>query len=354
MRTKTVYLAMVMTLSMVAIGLQLLILPPDNTVAAQKTKILRLVVPSPPGEAGWPLTYMNDEIAKRFNARANGAYKIEVHAGGTLAKLPEYFDAVRVGAVEMACAPWTMFNFLEPRLGALELTFLFNNNNAANEGVKAALPFYDTILQEKFNAKGLGAMNLGGLEIFTVNRQIKTLEDWKGQLVASISPATSQMIKDLGGSATTIMWTDMYESLQKNIVEGATQGMHGALTMSFGDVTHYLTQFYGVTGMNGVTVNLDIWKKMPPDVQKALEEETMAGCQWMMDLLPELEAKDIAAFEKKGVRAYRLPADERDRWIAATAATREKQLKQLGEFGAQIVKIANEVNKKYPYTQTIE
>ena len=37
-------------------------------------------------------------------------------------------------------------------------------------------------------------MNLGGLEIFTVNRQIKTLEDWKGQLVAAISPAIANEV----------------------------------------------------------------------------------------------------------------------------------------------------------------
>ena len=95
----------------------------SDAMAQKKPVILRLVVPSPAGD--WPLTAGQERFAKRFNERAKDEYKIEVHPGGALAKLPEYFDAVRVGAVEMACAPWGMFTNLDPRLGVLETPFLF-------------------------------------------------------------------------------------------------------------------------------------------------------------------------------------------------------------------------------------
>jgi TRAP-type C4-dicarboxylate transport system substrate-binding protein len=58
-----------------------------NAVAQKKAIVLRLVVPSPAGE--YPLTFLNTELAKRFNARAKGEYRIDVHPGGALAKLPE-------------------------------------------------------------------------------------------------------------------------------------------------------------------------------------------------------------------------------------------------------------------------
>jgi len=80
-----------------------------TAVAQKKPIILRLVVPSPAGE--YPLTFVNTELARKFNERAKDEYKIEVHPGGALAKLPEYFDAVRIGAVEMACAPWPMYSY---------------------------------------------------------------------------------------------------------------------------------------------------------------------------------------------------------------------------------------------------
>lgn len=73
-------------------GLGILVVAGD-AFAQKKPVVLRLVVPSPADD--WPLTFMNIELAKRFNAR-QGEYKIEVRAGGALAKLPEYFDAIRV------------------------------------------------------------------------------------------------------------------------------------------------------------------------------------------------------------------------------------------------------------------
>ncbi len=73
---------------------------------AGKTKIIRLVVPA---AAGDPLTYKYEELAKRFNAWVNGQYKIQVFPGESLARIPEYFDAVRVGAIEMADVAWGIY-----------------------------------------------------------------------------------------------------------------------------------------------------------------------------------------------------------------------------------------------------
>ena len=103
---------------------------------------------SPAGD--WPLAFLSFELAKRFNARVS-EYQIEVYAGGALAKLPEYFDAVRIGAVEMSCAPWAMFSNLDPRLGVIETPFLFVSSRAASSASMDLLPLYDQLLQKNFH-----------------------------------------------------------------------------------------------------------------------------------------------------------------------------------------------------------
>ena len=126
--------------------------------AEAKTKVLRLVVPTPAGV--FPLTYKDEELAKRFNKRAKGEYEIKVFAGGALAVLPEYFDSVRIGVIEMADSPWGCFANLDPRLGLIESPFLFNNIQGGAAATKALLPLHDAVMQEKFNAKALGLYNL--------------------------------------------------------------------------------------------------------------------------------------------------------------------------------------------------
>lgn len=321
----------------------------DNQPAYGKTKTLRLVIPAPPGD--WPLTFKDLELAKRFNERAKGEYEIEVHAGGALAKLPEYFDAVRIGAVEIADAPWGMFGFLDPRLSLIELPFLFESMGAVTAACKSYVDLYDPIFQKKFNAKGLGLVNTGGIQLYST-KPVKTLEDWKGLLVGGISPPTSEMIKQLGGSAVTIMWTDMYESLQKKVIDATTQSSHGGLVMGMTDVCKNLTVFHGIAAWNGYTINLDVWKKMPKHIQEILQEEIDKTVAWFNDtVMTTLGDQDMKALKEKGVSVYILPKEERDRWEKVLAPHNAKQLENAGEFGQKVKAIAEEVNKRHPYTK---
>jgi TRAP-type C4-dicarboxylate transport system substrate-binding protein len=320
-----------------------------TAMAQKKPVVLRLVVPAPAGD--YPMTYKDLELAKRFNERAKGEYVIEVHAGGALAKLPEYFDAVRIGAVEIADAPWAMYDNLDPRLGAVETPFLFASMEAQNSALKELEPLYDQILQEKFNARGFGLLNSGGMQLFST-KPVKTLEDWKGLLCGAISPPTAVLIKELGGSPVTIMWTDMYESMQKKVVDATTQGTHGGLILGLPDVCKHITIFFGVAGWNGYSVNLDLWKKMPKHIQKALQEEIEKAADWMTKITSTtLGDDDMKAFKEKGASVYFLPREERERWIKALSPYKEKHLASLGEFGQKVKKIAEDANKRYPYSQ---
>jgi TRAP-type C4-dicarboxylate transport system substrate-binding protein len=314
-----------------------------------KAKVLRLVVSSPAGD--WPLTYSNEELAKRFNKRATGEYKIEVHPGGALAKIPEYFDAVRIGAIEMACSAWPMFSFLDPRLGITELPFLFTSSPATSASCKPLLPLYDQILQEKFNAKGLGIMNVGGMQLWST-KPIKTLEEWKGVLIGAISPPAAGMIKALGGSPVTIMWTDLYESLQKKVIDATCLNTHAALVMSVPQVCKNLTIFYGISSWQAFSINLDIWKKMPKNIQQILLEEAAAICEMMNEITDtKLGKDDVKKFKDMGVKVYILPKYERDRWEKKLNPIKEKEFASFGEFGQKVKKVADDVNSRYPYSE---
>ena len=320
-----------------------------TAMAQKKPVVLRLVVPAPEGD--WPLTFKDKELAKRFNERTKGEYKIEVHAGGALAKLPEYFDAVRIGAVEMEDGPWGMFGFLDPRLSLIELPFLFDSMGAVTAACKPYVALYDPMLQEKFNAKGLGLVNTGGIQLYST-RPVKTLEDWKGLLAGGISPPTSEMIKQLGGSAVTIMWTDMYESLQKKVIDATTQSSHGGVVMGMTDVCKQLTVFHGIAAWNGYTINLDVWKKMPKDIQKLLQEEVDKTVDWFNNtVMTKLGDDDMKVLKEKGVTVYIVPKAERDRWEKIFTSSNEKQIAAFGEFGQKVKKIADDANKLYPYTE---
>ncbi len=324
----------------------------DNPNAlAKRQKILRLVVPA---AAGDPLTVRDETMAKRFNARANGEYKIQVFPGESLAKIPEYFDAVRVGAVEMADIAWGIFAGLDSRLSLIETPFLFNNLPAGVAAAERLLPLHNTILQERFNAKALGLMHLSGVELIST-KQVKTLGDWKGLLVGAISPVLSSMVKELGGSPVTIMWTDLYTSLQKGVIDGTTTGTHGSLETGLMDVCSHVTIFFGAAAWNGYSINLDVWNSMPKHIQQILQEEIDWAVDWTHNMMVKWEDEDMQAYKRLGTKVHIVPTAERRKWEEVLRPLKEEQLRRMGGLGLRVKQIADDVNARYPYhVRTIE
>lgn len=311
---------------------------------------MRLVVPAPPGD--YPLTFKDMELTKRFNERTKGEYKIEVHAGGALVKIPEYFDAIRIGAVEMADIDWSIFSFLDPRFSAIGTPFLVDSLEGSIAMSKPLLPLHDAIFQEKFNAKALGMFSVDGI-VLVSTKPITTLEDWKGLLAGAGAPTTAALFKGLGASPVTIMWTDLYESLQKHVIDATAQTAHGALVMSLMDVCTHITLFYGHGAWNGYTINLDVWKKMPIHIQKILQEEIDQSVHWMEGTMIKLKDEDIKAFKQKGTKIIVISKAEREKWAKELASYKEKQLASFGDFGQKITQIANDANRRYPYVEMI-
>jgi TRAP-type transport system periplasmic protein len=312
---------------------------------AGKTKVIRLVVPA---AAGDPLTIKDEELAKRFNARVQGRYKIQVFPGESLARIPELFDAVRVGAIEMDDVAWGIYSGADPRLSLIETPFLFNNLEAGTAAAKRLLPLHDKILQERFNAKALGLIHFSGIELMT-RKPVTKLNDLKGLMIGAISPAMAKMIQGLGGSPVTVMWTDLYTSLQKGVIDGTANGTHGTIENGLLDVTSDITYFFGAAAWNGYSINLDVWKGMPPDVQKILIEETENACAWMEKKLKEYEKEDLDTFIKAKKRIHIISAEEREKWRNKLLPYQKQQLESMGEFGKKVKEIADDVNSKYPY-----
>jgi TRAP-type C4-dicarboxylate transport system substrate-binding protein len=307
---------------------------------------LRLIIPSPGGD---PLTVKDEEIAERFNARAGGDYELKVYPGETLAKVPEYLDAVRTGAVEIADIGWPIFAGIEPSLGLIELPFLFDTIEGFAAIMDDIMTMYDPMFQEKLNQKVLGCLPTGGMEVIGT-KPIKTLNDWKGTLVGCISPPLAVMADRLGAGSQVVMWTELYSALEKGVVDDGLIGFHGTLMLRITDVIDYATKFYSCSGMNGYTINLDIWNEMPPEIQNILLEEIAVTTAEWNQLFIEWDDSDVVDLEAQGIEVTLLPKAERDKWAPLVMSYTNEQLANAGEFGDRIKQMAEEANKKFPYS----
>jgi TRAP-type C4-dicarboxylate transport system substrate-binding protein len=310
--------------------------------------LIRVTTPVPGGDE---FLVWAQEGMDRFNARTNGAYKMQIFPGGQLGPFPESLDAIRTGAIEAGLIPLAAFAGTVPEFGLVELPFLFNNGEAAAYAMPGVQAVWDELSQAQANQRTLGCIFVGTANFLSTKKHYKSLDDLKGVIVGVDAPPMVGLVNALGASGIVVDFTEDYSSLQKGVIDAKTSAPQYIHIAKLYEVAKYYTVFHGISGMYAFTINSDIFNKMPKDIQDALYEELGATAKSIsekyVNKLYELEP----VLKELGLEYYYLPAAEHDAWKALAYPGTIEALDKAGEVGASVKQIADEANAKYPYTQ---
>ncbi len=324
---------------------------PTSTPSATPTAkqiLIRMTTPVPAGDEF--VTWAQEGMDK-FNARTNGAYKMQMFPGGQLGPFPESLDAIRTGAVEGGMIPLAAFGGTVPEFGLAELPFLYNNGEANAYAEIALQDVYSKILETKANQKSLGCIFVGTLNLLSAKKPLKTLEDLKGLIVGCDTPPSADLIKALGGSGIVVDFTEDFTNLQKGVIDAKTSAPQYMLIAKLYEVAKFYTVFHGLGSLYSFNINLDVYNKMPQSVKDALNEEMLATAKSISQKYVTKFYELVPELTNLGVQYYYLPTAERDRWKALAYPGTLDTLAKFGDVGAKIKQIADEANAKYPYIQ---
>ena len=283
-----------------------------------------------------------------FNARRGPDYTIAYYPAEQMLSFPELLDGVRTGAADMAAITPSANSADEPKLGANELPFLFNNIDAEIYACPSLEELYSELLEEQFNQKLLCLHNYTAVELISTE-PVTTLEDWDGLMVQAISPTTAAVIAALGGSPVTGQsYTESYSLLEKGTVEGVITAPAAMNIFLLTEVASDMSAAYMVAALHGFSINLDVWNSLPGDVQDIMLEEARIASDAIDALCKSEWTNDFAVLEAAGVEIHYITQAEIDRWKDACQSYIDAQLAVFGDFGDEILDIANEANAQYP------
>jgi TRAP-type C4-dicarboxylate transport system substrate-binding protein len=315
---------------------------------AGEPTLIRMTTPVPPGD---DLSELCQEGMNRFNGRTKGAYKMQMFPGGQLASIPESLDAIRTGAVEGGVIPLAAFSGTVPEFGLTELPFLYTSGEANAYAGTRLKALYSEILEMKANQKSLGCIYVGSLNLLSVEKPIKSLEDLAGLIVGCDSPSSAGLIKALGGSGIVVDFSEDYSNLQKGVINAKTSAHQYILIARLYEVAKYYTVFHGLGSLYSININADVYDTMPQGVKDVLNEEMGALAEDISQYYVSLFYDLVDDLEAKGMEYYYLPAEERERWKDLAYPETLGTLKRSGDIGAKIKQIADEANAKYPYVE---
>jgi len=288
------------------------------------------------------------EMADRFNARTNGQYIIEVHAGGSLCSMEETFDMLRAGAIDMAESPIEYQTGDDVRFAAVTLPFLVDSLEANIEFLRLINEsLFDDIIAEKFNAMPVIVLSTGIHTYCGATKPVETLEDWSGLLVWVANAAEADTVEALDAAPVPLPFFEGYPAIEKGIVDaGVGVNPTGVWNFHWYEAIRYITVANMFATSGYVYINLDVYDAMPGDIQDILLEE----CQWceneLQEYLTQYAEDALVGLEDAGVEVYYLPEAERARWIEASQSVIDDFFAQIGEADAQkILDAAEEANQ---------
>ena len=281
--------------------------------------------------------------------RTNGRCKIELFWSDSLVPMFEALDAVRLGSAEMASFPFGPFGGMDARFASSEMPLYYNTIEAQVEAQSALMPSYSGVFEEKFNQKALQVRSILPLNIGSVKKPIKTLADWNKVLTQTISPAVTAIVEKLGGVGAPASPIDVYELLQKGTVDATVQSLGKYVEAKLWEVCDYFTNAMLISASCATTINLDVWNKLPKDIQDIITEEALAAEQEINRLEIELYNKYLDELRANNMQVYDLPAAERAKWQEAVKPVVDAMLSNMGDFANDVKATADAANAKYPY-----
>jgi TRAP-type C4-dicarboxylate transport system substrate-binding protein len=163
-----------------------------------------------------------------------------------------------------------------------------------------------------------------------LNKKVEKPEDFK-KLKIGTATAARAMTEAWGAAPVNLQLTDYYTAMERNTVDGvASSTLSNWVSSGCQAVTKYLALPGYMQASSVVTMNLNTWKKLSPDLQQAITDamihlEKVNTAQWHED-----KTRDIQKLKDAKVEIYNLPPDTA-KWLVETAytATWEYQQKRF-------------------------
>jgi C4-dicarboxylate-binding protein DctP len=242
-----------------------------------------------------------DYFKKRVDELTQGKVKVEVYANSTLYKDKEEMEALQLGAVQMLAPSLAKFGPLGVKeFEVFDLPYIFDNYEELHKVTEGAIGKQLLAKLEPKGIKGLAYWD-NGFKVFSSNKPIKTVADFKGQKMRiQSSKVLEAQMRALGVLPQTMAFSEVYQALQTGVVDGTENPPSNLYTQKMYEVQKQVAVTdHGYLGYAVIT-NKKFWDGLPADVRGQLEQAIKESTVYANKIAREENEQSLAAVKKSG------------------------------------------------------
>lgn len=332
-------------------GLMILSFPflfsPGPAVAQTKPIILKY---SDPSKAGTARTDAAKDTMLEIEKRTGGRVKHEFYWAESLVKAKDTLDAIKAGTCDMGGAPNVTYN--PARFPIWQFSQLMFVGGPDFWGVIKAwneMALTNPKLKEELDKQGLKFLSSFGYPSTIIcKKPLAEPGDFKGLRIRAVGP-TAKWVSAMGATAIPLTFYEVTEGLTRGVVDGTVGYLYVHFAYKFHDYCKFLTYTpIANTLIFDTWINLDTWKKLPPDIQKIYEETWREYYpQAVIKHCDKEISKLLKVFKDSGGNIIELTPDQYAKWKSSAAFLVDEYYKKMSSRGVNGSKIIQEFENLY-------
>lgn len=270
-----------------------------------------------------------DWWAAEFKKRTGGAVEATVFHGQTLGKVPDSLNMLDSGTAEIVMLPAPAFPGRFPVTELISDTpLLMGNIRITNEVMNQLL--MSGLLKEYDKYVVVGWFTVDPMLLFA-NKKIASLDQLKGLKIRARGRASTDIVERLGASPVAVEFGELYTSLERGIIDGATLPMTAFAAVKLYEVCKYVVDFPLYGGVVPILMSKRAWDKLPPEAKPVFVQLKQDLSYVYFNLAGVELAKGYKAVTTDGRQKIELSPEERGRWGSAISPVIEAALGRVKE-----------------------
>ena len=239
-----------------------------------------------------PAAIAMEEVFKPMvEEQTNGRYDIQLYDSGVLGSEKVTYDYTRSGIVEMCVVGTSMWSET-PVMTIPDFPFVFRDVEHARRYYQGELGDYITEEVEKEQPVQLLSWFPNGAREFTSNKELNSLDDFKGQkLRMPNSPIHVRLAESLGANVVIMDMGEVFTSLEQGVVDGQDNPLSTVRSEGWYEVQDYVYNTDHIITSLELFAGDELWNSMDPADQQVFQEAAKAASDAAWDMyIDQMEA----------------------------------------------------------------
>lgn len=182
-----------------------------------------------------------EKLQSELAEKSDGRITLDIFPGNQLGDPDEHYELVVNGSADMSLSVHGYTPGRFPSTSVMDLPFIAKSSEEGSVIFSQLYDEFEVLQNEHSDTTPLWLFTGEPNQILSVDKPIKSLSDLEGLTVRSPSPLASQLITEFGGVPVSMPVTEIYESLDKGVIDAAFAGISTINDMGLSDVVDYIT-----------------------------------------------------------------------------------------------------------------